>query len=34
MTTPPRLVIRDTDGSERIVELRDGVMRIGRAADN
>src|SRR5262245_10559526 len=34
MTTPPRLVIRDTDGSERTVELRDGVMRIGRSADN
>src|SRR5207244_3622080 len=34
MTTPPRLVIRDTDGSERTIELRDGVMRIGRSADN
>jgi hypothetical protein len=34
MTTPPRLVIRDPDGSERTVELRDGVMRIGRSADN
>ena len=30
----PLLVIRDADGSERSVELRDGVMRIGRAAGN
>ncbi len=30
----PLLVIRDADGSERTVELRDGVMRIGRAAGN
>ena len=28
----PVLVIRDADGSERTVELRDGVLRIGRAA--
>src|SRR5439155_16974078 len=34
MTTAPRLVIRDTDGSERTMELRDGVLRIGRSADN
>ena len=27
-------MIRDADGSERTVELRDGVMRIGRAAGN
>src|SRR5262249_45027860 len=26
--------IRDSDGSERTVELRDGVMRIGRGPDN
>src|SRR5262245_8619440 len=32
--TGPLLVIRDADGSERTVELRDGVMRIGRAAGN
>ena len=32
--TGPLLVIRDADGAERTVELRDGVMRIGRGADN
>jgi predicted component of type VI protein secretion system len=32
--TRPLLVIRDADGAERTIELRDGVMRIGRGADN
>ena len=32
--TAPLLVIRDADGAERTVALRDGVMRIGRGADN
>jgi Inner membrane component of T3SS, cytoplasmic domain len=34
MMIGPVLVIRDADGAERTVELREGVMRIGRAAGN
>jgi len=34
MTIVPRLLIRDDDGSERTVDLPQGVVRIGRAVDN
>jgi FHA domain-containing protein len=34
MTIVPRLLIRDDDGSERVVDLAQGVVRIGRSLDN
>ena len=34
MTMVHRLVIRGDDGAERVVELHEGVIRIGRSADN
>jgi hypothetical protein len=34
MTIVPRLLIREDDGTERLVELPQGVVRIGRSVDN